>query len=194
MDEKLDWSEHIKNCNAKISSAFYAIHSSKKYLISDHLLMLYNALVYPYPSYGILLWGATYQTHTDKVIILQKKAIRTVAQMPYNSHTYMIFKQLHILKFIDIYNLYLGKYMYLQINKILPEPLLRCQSLCRDIHSHNTRQISLLHKQTRRTVFVANSFIHKGPDYWNSLPEIIKTSLTVTSFNTRHKYYLLNKS
>ena len=192
MNEKLDWSEHTKNCNAKISSALYAIDASKKYLTADHLSMLYNVLIYPYIAYGILLWGSTFQKYTNKIVMWQKRAMRIIAHAPYNSHTSGIFQQFKLLKFSDVYNLHLGKYMYQQINKMHPEPLLRHHALCHEIHTYNTRQSNLLHLHSRRTAFVSNSLIHKGPDYWNTLPESIKHSSTVISFNRRHKSFLLD--
>ena len=190
VDEKLEWSEHITYCKTKLSSALYALNTSKRYLTSRHLIMLYNALVYPYLSYGVLLWGSTYQTYLNKIVIMQKKVLRITVHAPYNAYTHDIFQQLRILKFQDIYNLYLGKYMFQQMNNLLPEPLLHKYNLCGDVHMHNTRQSKLLHKQSRRTVLVANSFMNRGPDYWNVLPEEVRTSLTIKSFNTQHKRHL----
>ena len=73
VDEKLDWSEHISRCKLKLSSSIFAINAAKRYLTTQHLLMLYNSLVYPYLSYGVLLWGATFQTHLNKMVVMQKK-------------------------------------------------------------------------------------------------------------------------
>lgn len=192
VDQTLDWSEHVKSCKAKLSSSLYALNASKRYLTSRHLLMLYNALLYPYLSYGVLLWGSTFQTHLNKIVVMQKRAVRIIAHAPYNAHTEDIFQQYHLLKFQDIYHLYLGKYMFSQINDILPEPLLNRYTQCRQIHTHNTRQVNQLHKQSKRTVLVANSFIHRGLDYWNKLPKDFKESITLTAFNKRHKMHLLN--
>ena len=82
--------------------------------------------------------------------------------------------------------------MYQQLNGILPEPLLNSYSLCSDIHSHNTRQAKQLHKHGSRTVLVAKSFTKLGPEYRNKVPDEIKESKTIKSFNQRHKLYLLN--
>jgi hypothetical protein len=190
VDEKLEWSEQISNCKAKLSSSLYAINSSKRYLTSKHLLMLYNSIVYPYLSYGILLWGSTFKSYLNKINVMQKKAIRCIAHAPYNSHTDAIFNRYNVLKFSDIYHLYLGKYMFQQIHMILPEPLLDKYTLCRNIHVHNTRQTNQLYIQNRRTALVANSFIFKGPDYWNNLPEEIRNSSCIKLFNKRHFVYL----
>ena len=174
-----------------MSSALYAIHSAKHYLSSNHLVMLHNALIYPYMPFGVLLWGSSFKTHTNKIVVLQKKAVRAIAHVPYNYHTVPIFRPYNLLRFHDIYNIYLGKYMYLQMNNQLPLPLIHNFSQCQDIHAYNTRQKHLLHKENRRTALVANSFIYKGPDYWNKLTDKLKYSFTVKSFNKRHKTFLL---
>ena len=124
VDEHLDWSEHIKLCKAKLSSSLYAINAAKKYLNSSQLLMLYNALIYPYLTYGVLLWGSTHKTLTNKINVIQKKAVRIIAHAPYNAHTEDIFQRFKILRFGEIYQFYLGKYMFQQLNNLLPEPLL----------------------------------------------------------------------
>jgi hypothetical protein len=192
VDEKLEWSDHVLHCKAKLSSSLYAINAAKRYLTSTNLLMLYNALVYPYLSYGILLWGSAFKTNTNKIIVMQKKAVRIIAHAPYNSHTHEIFQHYKILKYDDIYKLYLGKYMFQQLNGLLPEPLLNKYRLCRDVHTHNTRQLSQLHIGNKRTVLFSNSFINRGPDYWNGLPEKNRNSATTKIFNKQHKLFLTN--
>jgi hypothetical protein len=190
VDEKLEWSVHVENCKAKLSSSLYALNSSKNYLSSNQLLMLYNAIVYPYLSYGVLLWGSIFKSLCNKIITMQKKAVRIIAHASYYAHTHSIFQQFKILKFDDIYNLHLGKYMYQHLNMTLPVPLLNKYTLNRDIHAHNTRQSNKLHKLSRRTTLVANSFINRGLDYWNALPIDVRLCHTQKFFNKRLKLYL----
>jgi hypothetical protein len=59
VDQKVDWSEHIRYCKAKLSSSLYALNAAKRYLTTHHLLMLYNYLIYLYLTYGVLLWEST---------------------------------------------------------------------------------------------------------------------------------------
>ena len=191
VDEKLEWSEHILHVKAKMSSALYALNSAKHYLTPNHLIQLYNALIYPYLSYGILLWGSTFKTYIYKLVVLQKKALRIIGLVPFNSHTHDLFRRFKILKVNDIYNLLLGKYMFMQMNNILPEPLLQKPSLCGDVHSHHTRQRNKIFKQNKRTALVANCFLHKGPDYWNKLPDNITFVNSIKLFNKRHRMYLV---
>ena len=160
-------------------------------MTQGHLFQLYNALIYPYLSYGILLWGFTYKTYLNKLVILQKKAVRIIGTVPYNSHTHGLFQTFKILKLNDIYKLYLGKHTFMKLNNLLPKPLLGNMTLCEEVHSHNTRQASQILKKRTRTALVANSFINKGPEYWNGLPMNLKTSFSTKSFNKHHRTHLL---
>ena len=193
VDEKLEWSEHIIHCKAKLSSSLYAINSCKRYLTSGHLLMLYNCLIYSHLSYGVLLWGSTFQSYLNNIISMQKRAVRIVGHAPYNAHTSPIFTEFKILKLPDIYTLHLGKYMFMQQHLMLPEPLIKRFTFNRDIHSHDTRQRDCLHKCTRRTAIAAKSFMHRGPDYWNTLPEYIRLCPSIKCFNKKHKQHLINQ-
>ena len=154
--------------------------------------MLYNSLIYSHLSYGILLWGSTFQTYLNMIRTMQKRALRYTVHAPYNSPTKPILEEFRILELTNIYKFHLGKYMFLQLNELLPKPLKREYAFNRDIHSHNTRQCDILHKSTRRTVLVGNSFMFKGPDYWNNLPDEIRDCLTIEHFTKKHKFHLLN--
>ncbi len=79
--------------------------------------------------------------------------------------------------------------MYMQVNKLLPLPLQHSYALNQDLHSYNTRKKSLIHKSQSRTAFSGNSFLHCGPDYWNTLPMTIKESVTLKSFSYRLKLH-----
>ncbi len=74
-----------------------------------------------------------------------------------------LFAELKTLKLCDIYDYTLGKYMYSQKNKLLPQPLLLTYSENQVVHSCNTRNKSLIQSQNRRTAIATNSHIHRAP-------------------------------
>ena len=84
IDEKLKWDEHIKTVKQKINRSFFAINRAKHFLKRTNLVTLYFSLAYPYLTYGITLWGATYDTYLSKLITMQKKIIRTITGVQYN--------------------------------------------------------------------------------------------------------------
>ena len=91
IDEKLNWDEHIKTVKQKINRSFFAINRAKHFLKRKNLVTSYYSLVYPYLTYGITLWGATYDTYLSKLITMQKKIIRTIAGVQYNEHSEPLF-------------------------------------------------------------------------------------------------------
>jgi hypothetical protein len=81
---------------------------------------LYYALVYPYLQNCIAVWGFTYSTNLNRVILLQKRAVRIVNKKVFDAHSDTIFKELKILKFDKLYLFNLGKFMYSYYNNLLP--------------------------------------------------------------------------
>ena len=73
IDERLVWPEHINACRKKLTSVLYAINNVNHFLQVASLKLIYYTLVYPYLTYGIILWGSTYKVHTTKFFIMQKK-------------------------------------------------------------------------------------------------------------------------
>ena len=105
IDERMDWDEQIQLCKSKITSGIYIMNAVKHVLTSEHLKTLYHTLIHHYLYYGNLLWGSAYKSHTQRLVVLQKKAIRIIAKTKYNDHTSPIFKKYNILKLPDIHNI-----------------------------------------------------------------------------------------
>ena len=63
--------------------------------------LLYNSLIVPYINYCIMVWGF----QTNRIIKLQKKALRIITLRNYSSHTEPLHKKLGMLKVDDILKL-----------------------------------------------------------------------------------------
>ena len=87
IDDKLGWLDHINSINIKLSRSLYILNSVKNMLPNYILRQLYFTMVQPYLTYGIILWGSTYQSYLKRTVILQKKAIRYMHKAHYNAHT-----------------------------------------------------------------------------------------------------------
>jgi hypothetical protein len=103
------------------------------------LRTLYFALVYPYLNYCVIIWGATYPSNLNRLLLLQKKVVRILSNASYDAHTSPLFKSKMILKFEDIYLLNLGKFMFSYQNNLLPASFSNFFSTTDQIHSHNLR-------------------------------------------------------
>ena len=187
IDEELRWKDHIEHCRKKICSGIYALNSSKKCLTTSNLKMLYYSLIHPYLTYGILLWGSAYKTNLQKLIILQKKAVRCVTKSGYNDHTPPLFKKLLIAYLKDIYKIELSKFVYLGVDNNLPSPLLNMYTLNNEFYSYNTRNINNVHVEPIKVDVVFRSFVYQGPSLWCSIPDNIKQSRSIGYFGSQLK-------
>jgi hypothetical protein len=198
IDENLKWDKHIEKTSKRINSAFYAINKVKHSLNRKYLTQLYYSLVYPHLLYGIVLWGNTYNIYLNKLIVLQKKIIRTITGSLFNAHTESLFKSLHILKITDIYKLQVAKYVHGYVTNSLPFSLMDIftpLNLC----GHNTRQSEArkLRFPKTRTIVATRSLVNMGPKIWNSIKSELylnkdqKRIITTKCFATRYKDSLL---
>ena len=88
---------------SKLSKSIGIIHKSRFFLSTQSLRTLYNSMILPYLYYCNLAWGGTYKTDLQRIVILQKRALRIVNNSTYDANTSPIFKELKLLKFHDIH-------------------------------------------------------------------------------------------
>ena len=184
IDEKLSFKEHINHISEKAGKCVGLLYRLSKFLPPHILKTLYHCLVAPHISYGIEAWYAAPQTISNRISVLQKKTVRAVNHLPYNSHTNDYFASMNILKLEDIYNLQLGKLIFSNRANL---------TMNSDIHAHNTRarnnlsipQYNLAHTQT--------SCKYRGINLWNNLPIDIKESASEKQFVARYKCHLLQQ-
>ena len=63
IDDKLCWLHHILSINIKLSRSLYILNSEQNMLPNFILRQIYYTMVQPYLTYGIILWGSTYQSY-----------------------------------------------------------------------------------------------------------------------------------
>jgi len=115
-DEHLSWENHINMISIKISKIIGIINRLKFVFPQRILFTLYNSLLLPHFFYGILLWGYC----ADRVVKLQKRAIRTISFSKPLDHTEPLFKTLNLLKLEDIYVIRIYKFYHKLSNNNLP--------------------------------------------------------------------------
>ena len=116
IDENLNWKSHINKICNKITRSLGVMNRIKRYLPSDILRMIYNAMVLPHLQYSILCWGR----NLTRIRKLQKKAVRIISKSKYNAHTEPLYKHLNLLKIDDIFLYFMLKFYYKHQNGTLP--------------------------------------------------------------------------
>ncbi len=83
--------------------------------------------------------------------------------------------------------------MYCRAHHLLPEPINLTIVPNEQIYQYDTRSKHSVHIEARRTNLYAKSFIHAGPEYWNKLPQQVKTAPLILSFSRRLTQHLIEK-
>ena len=154
LDEHLCWKSHISHIASKVSKSIGIIYKSSFCLTRSALRTLYFAFVYPYFNYCITIWGSTYPSNLNRLILLQKKVIRILCNVTFDAHTSPLFKSSNLLKFNDIYFLNLGKFMFSYKSNLLPQSFINFFSITDQVqvHTRNLRSAGQFYIPFCRTV------------------------------------------
>lgn len=193
IDECLTWKAHI-DCISKTVSRNIGVLNKLKHSIPVRILhTLYCTLVLPYINYGILIWGNTCKSYLDKLIKIQKWAVRSITNSHYRAHTAPLFNQLNLLTVLDIYTLELGTFMYKFSINDLPLAFKHFFSKRSHVHDHQTRYAKNFNVTRNKKCFSDRSTRSSGPIIWNSLPDSLKESKSVKHFRKQLKQTLIQK-
>ena len=110
VDDDLKFKSHIDKVSGITRRNLGVITRAKFLLQKKHRYMLYNALILPYLSYCITIWGSNYEATLKPLVTIQKRAIRLISGVGPLEHTSPLFDHLKLLKLYD-----LNKYQILLI-------------------------------------------------------------------------------
>ena len=108
LDETLSWRSHLIELSRKLARSVGIFYKLRHYVPLDTLISIYYALFYPFLTYGIVVWGGTYEDLIKSVLTAQKKVIKAMTFSEPAAHSSPLFSVLKILKLGDIYQLYIS--------------------------------------------------------------------------------------
>ena len=192
IDENLTWKYHIDNITKTISCNIGVMNKLKQFIPGRILYSLYCSLVLPYINYGILVWGSTCKTYIEKILKLQKWALRVISNSHYRSHTSPIFVKYNILNVYDMFKLETGVFMYKYSNGSLPAGFKKFFMTRSQIHDYQTRYKDNYNQTKNARLFSDRSIRTYGPILWNSLDDVTKNSNSIKHFKNQYKKYLIS--
>ena len=98
----LSWHEHIDHISSKISKSVNIIAKLKPHVTSQSLISIYYAIVYPYLTYGCVLWGNNYEAPLSQLVRLQNKVVRIINNVPLHDHITPHYVNLGLIKLPEI--------------------------------------------------------------------------------------------
>ena len=131
------------------------------YSLSWSTIVQFNIL--PYLYYCNLAWGGTYKANLQRIVILQKRALRIVNNSTYDANTSPTFKEHKLLKCRDILSFQLGFFMFSLNNSTLPSKFKNLFLIKSQIHNYSTRNAHSFRLPLWRTNTRQLSIYFQGP-------------------------------
>jgi len=192
IDKHMNWKAHKDMVTKRISKTIGVIHKLKNTIPPYTLLNIYNSLVLSHLNYGLLLWGCK----CKNVFVLQKKAIRAVANSKFNCHTSPLFKRFKLLRFPDLCKLQEYKLCHNRQNNKLPEFFNELLPLSLNfIHPYHTRQAGSLRIPQFSHEFARYSIKYRYINTSNNMPDQFKNKISthcLQGFKTYFKIVTIN--
>ncbi len=193
LNEHLSWKPHIDKVSNKISRSIGILNRHKHFIPLQSKMHIYSSLVLSYLHLGILSWG--YQC--DRIIKLQKKAVRIISLSKYNAHTEPIFKSLKLLRVTEILRLQELKFYYKFKHGLLPSYLQNLPFHTNsETHNYGTRQNQNIYQPFAKHEYAKRCLRFDLPKLVNDTPTIILDKIdthSLNGFSWYVKQYFINK-
>ena len=193
MDRFMTFDVHVDEMRKKVMGILMYLNRIRDCIPLSIRPNIVETLALSILNYGLKIWGSTNKTHIQKVQKLQNFAARiALGNIRKYEHITPHLNNLHWLKIRNksIYDICM--YIYKCLRNEIPPWIL---SLPR-VGDHTTRvtrqQNNLLIPPTR-TLTGEREMGVRGPKLWNSLPEVVKNSVSIHSFKRNLKTHLLHK-
>ena len=183
IDSNLSWQYHINYISLKISKTIGIISRLRYVLPTSILLHIYRSLIHPYVSYGLSVWGQTSKSNLEKILILQKRALRLIYFRNNREHAIPLFVCSNILPVDMLYFKSIASLMHDINNQSAPLNLINLFDRVDSVDSYRTRSASTgkFHIKCSKLTQLSHSFSRLGCKIWNELPESFRAK-TKASF------------
>ena len=193
LDSHLSWKFHTEFIASKISTSIGIIARLRHIVPKRTLLNIYQSLILPYISYSLVAWGQAARTHTNKILVLQKRALRLIHFAPYNCHTIPLFVSSNILPIHYLYLKSVSILMYDVHKELAPQNILSFFTRSSELHPYQTRHsvAGNFYIGSARLNHKLKSFALFGAQIWNNIPIAIRDS-SKSSFKKKINELLFN--
>lgn len=163
IDCQLTWTAHIINLCKTLSKGVFVVRRMKWIGGPEAARTAYFALVESHLRYGIAVWGGTSVNNLNKVLILQKRAIRILADLNPQDSCREAFKSLKILTIVGLY-----------ILAVVTNTEHIANQRGENLHVHNTRRATDFILPRHRTTKYSKKPSYTGCKMYNALPQHLK--------------------
>jgi len=94
IDDRLSWSNHVKELCRKISSVIGALRRIRSLISQSTAIQIYNALIQPHFDYCAPVWDGLSSYLGEKLQKLQNRAAKVILQAKYEVNSNMLLETL----------------------------------------------------------------------------------------------------
>lgn len=183
IDSSLTWSAHIEVVCVKLSRVIFLLRSLIGIVPGNYVKVAYYAFFQSVLNYGLIMWGNS--SHINKVLLLQKKALRIINKTSVTAHCKPLFVNSGILTVVNLY-------IYLCLSYVHKISTSGSAIYRSHTHDYNTRNRNLLDIPYNRLTKSQNSYAVISLKLYNNLSEASK-QLTYGLFKkSLHKWLVQN--
>ena len=141
IDEHLSWKHHINELVIKLNRSNSLLSKIRHYVKESTLRSLYFSLFSSHMSYCCQIWGQSGSYHLNKILSIQRSALRIISFRPFRSNVSDLFRSLNIPLFSTLVRISNLLYVFDSLSSNLPVSIANYFCKSRDVHSYNTRNI-----------------------------------------------------
>jgi hypothetical protein len=188
------WDYHIHDMCKRMYVHISVLRRVSSFVPTEILTRMYKSFIQPRLDYGITLWGCTTKQNIDKIQRIQNQAVRIITgNFDFiHSRGINIVRSLRLMTIQERRDYFMCILMFKAINGLAPSYLTDKIILNGDVNTYPVRS-SHMHNVylpfIKKDVY-KNSFLCKGGQLWNNLPDAVKTSNSLHSFKLNYKAML----
>ena len=192
IDENINWNEHIKLVESKLSKNIGILFKAKNFLDKTSMRNLYFSFINVYINYANIAWGSAPQTKLKKIYSKQKQASRIILNEERDAHSKPLMKSLDIL---NVYQLNIFQHL-LFMHKVKNETTLDIFKNRFSYINHGYPTNYSKHNFNIPLVklnYLKRSISFRGPNLWNKLlDDTSKETISFSKFKTQIKSQLFD--
>ena len=142
-------------------------------------------MIHPYLMYCNIIWGGASLLALNRLVCLQKRALRIIMCSHFRAPSNPLFAKLGILKLQDIHKFQILMFVYKFKNNLVPRCCMHLLHVRTSSSRYNLRHEHDFIHIAYRTLLRKKSIAVAGPELWNVIPDLIKCSISVSIYKIR---------
>jgi len=187
----LSWNHHVNALVKKLSTINGIMFRIRSYIPPAIKLQIYYSLFYSHIFYCLLVYGTLTQTAMEKIVLQQKKFVRSIINAPRLEHTNPIFNNFKILKMKNLFDFKLSRCIH-QSHKSSSKYLQLCNIRYSFLSSYNIRNVSTYSVPFLRQEYLKQSLAYRAPILLNNIPDEIQRCVSACTLKHKLKQHFLD--